>query len=246
MQSTQVSDNDYIYTNFGYNMDIWLDDKEAELHFRQILMHVQQFRNGEIADIQKKHGILYKTNLGVSLVDLREIAKKLEPSHLLALKLWNRQWRETMILATLLDEPDKVTEQQMDYWTRSFENMEIAEQASGNLWYRTPYAYAKALEWCRGKKHWIRYTAVHLAGKLALSDIKSPDEMFEMFAEEFVPLSKDAALSNAIYRTMVIMANRSEYLRKMVSEWSDGIANEGSENSARLAEEIKKGIQNLV
>ena len=223
-------------------MDIWLDDKEAELHFRQIINLVCQFRNEETANHQIRNGIRYKMNYGVSLVDLREIAGKFEPSHILALKLWNRQWRETMILATLLDEPDKVSEQQMDYWTKSFENIEIAEQASANLWYKTPYAYVKALEWCRGKKHWIRYSAVHLVGRLALTDKKSPDEMFEIFPEEFIPLSRDSALSSVLYRTMIILANRSEYLRELVWKWTDRIANEQSENSLKLVEELRNGI----
>jgi hypothetical protein len=223
-------------------MDIWLDDKETELHFRQIITRVQQFRDGETANLQIKNGIHYKMNYGVSLVDLREIARKFEPSHILALKLWNRQWRETMILATLLDEPGQVSEQQMDYWTRSFENSEIAEQASANLWYRTPYAYAKALEWCRGKKHWIRYSAVHLVGRLALTDKKSPDEMFEIYPEEFIPLSRDHALSSVLYRTMIVLANRSEYLRELVKNWTDRIAGESSENSLKLVEELRNGI----
>ncbi len=223
-------------------MEIWLDDRMAEQQFREIILRLQRYKSGEVADNMKLHGAVYKMNWGVPLVSLREIAREYNSSHVLALKLWNRQWRETMILATLLDKPDQVTEQQMDYWTRSFENAEMAEQASANLWWRTPFAYAKAMEWCRGKKHWIRYTAVHLTGRLALADKKSPDEMFDPFWEEFTPLARDPNLSSVLYRTVIIMANRSEYLHGMTKEWIISLMGDNSPNTLQLAGELEKGI----
>jgi hypothetical protein len=178
------------------------------------------------------------------VIDLKAMAKGFDPSHVLALKLWNRQWRETMILATLLDEPVEVTEQQMDFWTKQFENSEIAEQASANLWCRTPFAYAKALEWCRGKKHLVHYSAIHLAGRLSLTDKLSPDEMFDPFFEEFSTLSRDPALATVLYRTMIQIANRSGYLRERTEEWISILKSGESVQSGILASELEKGLEN--
>ena len=223
-------------------MEIWLDNPEVAHEFKEILNKIMQFRNGEVAKLMEQHGIRYRHNWGVSLVDLSKIASGSAPSHVLALKLWNRQWRETMILASMLDEPDKVSEEQMDFWTKSIENSEIAEQLSYNLWWKTPWAYAKALEWCRGKKHWIRFTAIHLAGRLAQVDSKSPDEMFELFFEEFLPLAKDSSLSGSIYRTMILFADRSADLKDRVQAFADEIRNSGSSVAISLAAEISSGI----
>ena len=107
-------------------MDFILDNQETEQKFQQILMLVKSRKSGEVADLMKLKGINYKMNWGVSIIDLREIAKQFEPDHLLALKFWNKQWRETMILATLIDEPKLVTEEQIDFWTKTFENTELA------------------------------------------------------------------------------------------------------------------------
>jgi 3-methyladenine DNA glycosylase AlkD len=122
----------------------------------------------------KRQGIEYKLNWGVQVVELRELARGFNALHLLALKLWNKQWRESMILATMLDEPSEVSEEQMDFWTKSFENREIAEQASANLWVKTKFAFVKALEWSRGKKHLVRFTGIHLMGRLAMTQMKCP------------------------------------------------------------------------
>lgn len=223
-------------------MDILLDDPNAELEFQALLKKIRIFKNGEVSASMKERGVTYKINWGVSVMDLRTMAKEHNPSHLLALKLWNKQWRETMILATLLDDPAQVSEQQMDFWTKSFENSEIAEQASANLWWKSPPAYVKALEWCRGKKHWVRYTAVHLIGRLAMSDKKSPDEMFEPFFEELVPLSRDITLSVVLERTLIILANRSETLHQMVSEFIGILNDSDSDISKELAANIHQAI----
>lgn len=215
-----------------------MDDPVTDLQFKEILIQVRRSVNKTLSDQMTAMGIVYKVNLGVPLVTLRETAASFQSSHLLALKLWNKQWRETKILASLLDQPQEVSEQQMDFWTKSFDNCEIAEQVSANLWCRTSLAYVKALEWCRGKKHWIRYTGIHLAGKLAVSDSSSPDEMFEPFFDEFATLSRDPLLSTVIYRTIVNFGNRSDYLDDKISEWVDFLGKDNSEHAANLANQL--------
>jgi 3-methyladenine DNA glycosylase AlkD len=223
-------------------MEFLLDDSSIEQQFQKILRTIRLYKSGEVADNLKLRGINYKLIWGVSIMDLRKIAADYTPSHLLALKLWNKQWRETMILATLLDEPGKVTEQQMDFWTKSFENSEMAEQAAANLWWRSPFAYIKALEWCRGKKHWLHYTAIHLMGRLAMMDKKSPDEMFEPFFEELATLAKDEKLSTVIERSSIIMAHRSDYLKELVSEFVTALKDSNLPVAAQLAGNIEAGI----
>jgi 3-methyladenine DNA glycosylase AlkD len=219
-------------------MDFILDNQETEKKFQQILMLIKSCKSGEVADLMSQNGIAYKTNWGVSVIDLREIAKQFDPDHLLALKLWNKHWRETMILATLIDEPNQVTEEQIDFWTKTFENTEIAEQASANLWVKTKFAYVKAMEWCRGKKHIIRFTGIHLIGRLALTDKSAIDEMFEPFFEELPTLAKDSRLNTVFYRTILTLGMRSEYLHKQTLELSQILQMSDSENAVKQGEEL--------
>lgn len=219
-------------------MDFILDDKETEKKFQQILKLVKARKSGEVSDLMKQKGISYKQNWGVSIIDLREIAAQFDHDHLLALKLWNKQWRETMILATLLDEPKKVTEEQIDFWTKSFENTEIAEQASANLWVKTKFAYVKAMEWCRGKKHIVRFTGLHLIGRLALTDKSAIDEMFEPFFEELPTLAKDGALNTAFYRTVIALGTRSKHLNGQTIELAQNLQMSDSENAVKQGEEL--------
>ena len=211
-------------------MSFIIDDPEIERQLNDILLQVKHRKNGETAQILKKHGLQYKMTWGVSVPELKEIAKDYKKNHLLAFKLWNKQWRESKILATLLDEPKKVTEEQMDFWTKNFDNIEIAEQAVVNLWVHTPFSFVKALEWCRGKKHIVKFTGLHLMGRLAFVDKKALDEMFEPFFEVIVPLVKDEKLETIFFRSVVLVGSRSKQLNTLTKKFSERLIEHEMEN----------------
>jgi len=219
-------------------MDFILDNNDSEKNYQALISKIKLLRNGDIADAMKRTGAEYKMNWGVSLVILRQIAKEFQPDHVLALKLWNKQWRETMILATLLDEPQKVTEEQMDFWTKSFENNETAEIASTHLWVKSKFAFAKALEWCRGKKHLVRFTGIHLIGRLAITEKQAIDEMFEPYFDEFLTLAKDKKLYTVLYRAIIALGTRSKYLNESSIELTKNLQLSNSESAAKLGEEL--------
>ena len=223
-------------------MEFLLDNNETERIFQQLLQQIRVHKNGVVADVMKQQGIDYKMNWGVSITDLRAMAGNYASDHLLALKLWNKQWRESMILATLLDNPADVTEKQMDFWTRSFENSEIAEQASANLWVKTPFAFIKALEWCRGKRHLSRYTGIHLTGRLALTMKSALDEMFEPFFEELAVLGRDPRLYTVIYRAVIALGNRSEALRAASLSLAEALATGEQERAVVLGRALLEEI----
>ncbi|MCW0482544.1 hypothetical protein [Gaoshiqia sediminis] len=216
-------------------MDILLDDPATEKIFQEILGKIKFRKNGETVAQMKALGLNYKMNWGASVISLRDLSKQYEQNHLLALKLWNKQWRETMIMATLLEEPEKLTEEQMDYWTKSFETAEVAEQAVANLFVHSKFAFVKALEYCCGKKHMVRHTGLHLVGRLAMVDKKAIDEMFESFFNVLFPLAKDPALGQIFYRTLILMANRSETLRESCKNFLELVQEMEEEHPKKLA-----------
>ena len=219
-------------------MDILLDNPAIENIFQELLTKIRLRKNGETVAQMKALGINYRMNWGASVISLRQLSKQYEKNHLLALKLWNKQWRETMILATLLDDPAELSEEQMDYWTKSFETPEIAEQAVANLFVYSKFAFVKALEYCRGKKHMVRHTGLHLIGRLAMTDKKAIDEMFEPFFSVLFPLIKDPSLGQIFYRTIILMANRNETLRKSCKDFL--------ELALEMEEEHPKNMANLL
>jgi hypothetical protein len=217
-------------------MNYILDNPEAEQDFQRLLNLIKLRKNGDSVAAMKRQGIEYKQNWGVSIVELRGLSRGYKPDHLLALKLWNKQWRESMILATLLDEPDKVNEEQMDFWTKSFETQEIAEQASANLWVNTKFAFVKAIEWSRGKKHLVRLTGIHLMGRLAMVHKEAIDEMYESFFEELAVVGKDPRLSPVLYRTVIALGARSQLMKEQAVQLAEIFRSNERQEIVKLGE----------
>ncbi|MFV0379043.1 MAG: DNA alkylation repair protein [Mangrovibacterium sp.] len=229
-------------------MDVMMDDPATEMVFRELLTKVRLRKNGETVAQMKRMGVNYKINWGVSVIHLRELASGYNKNHLLALKLWNKGWRETLILASLLDEPDRVSEEQLDYWIKSAEYAEIIEQTVMNLYVHTKFAFVKAMEYCCGKKYLVHYAGLLLLGRLAMVDKKAINEMFETFFPIIIPLSKDPQLAPAFYRTLVIIANRNEELRKSTVGFLEQLRQLDEEQAKKMAvallEEINYGDEN--
>jgi len=219
-------------------MDYLLDNPDAERMFQEILSKIKPLQNIEVVNSMQKRGVVYKVNLGVSIPLLRDMASDYGKNHLLALKLWNKQWRETMILATLIEEPDKVTENQMDFWVRNFPSIEIAEQAAMNLFSMTSFAYKKAFEYCLGKKLLVKIVGLLMIGRLALTDRVASDESFDPFFELMPPLSKDPQLSIVFSRIYIQIGMRNLNLNEIAISHAKILKTIDSQTAQENAEHI--------
>jgi 3-methyladenine DNA glycosylase AlkD len=135
-----------------------------------------------------KFGINPENTYGISIPKLREIAKDIGKNHQLALELWKSDIHEARILASFIDEPEKVTENQLEKWVRDFDSWDVCDQVC-NLFEKTPYAYQKAIEWTNRKEEFIKRAAFALMAGLAVHDKEASNEQFE----QFFPLIKKAA-----------------------------------------------------
>lgn len=223
-------------------MEFLIDNPETEKVYKQILLAIPTMKNGVTANAMELRGIRYEKNWGVSTVDLKRFAAQYEPNHLLALKLWNKKWRETMILATLLDEPKQISEEQMDFWIKTAENIEIVEQAVMNSFTKAPFAFIKALEWCRGKKQLVKSAGLLMMGRMALTSISDIDEMFETFFEVLPPLAKDAKLYDIFYRSVCQLARRSKLLNEQCVSFAETLLEFEEKNAQQLGNEIIQEI----
>ena len=144
--------------------------------------------NPEAVAGMSKFGINPHNTYGVSIPKLREIAKETGKHHELALELWGSKIHEARILASFIDEPEKVTEDQLEKWVKDFDSWDVCDQVCG-LFEETPYAYSKAVEWVSRKEEFVKRAAFALMAGLAVHDKKARDEQFE----RFFPLLKQAA-----------------------------------------------------
>lgn len=138
-----------------------------------------------------RFGIASKNTLGLSVPSLRDMAKRVGKDHQLALGLWKSGIHEARILASMVDEPDKVTGSQMEKWAAEFDSWDVCDQCCGNLFDRTPMARAKALEWSRRDEEFVKRAGFVLMAELAVHDKLATDADFTAFFPSILRGSAD-------------------------------------------------------
>ena len=125
-----------------------------------------------------RYGINVASAFGVSVYELRRMAKVLGTDHELALALWDTGNHEARTLASMVDDPAAVTEEQMEQWAADFDSWDVCDQVTSNLFDKTPFAYDKVREWSAAEGEWVKRAAFATAAALAVQDKTAPDERF--------------------------------------------------------------------
>lgn len=157
------------------------DPEQISRLVNSILGELRQQSNPTNVAGMARFGINPEGTLGISIPVLRKMAKMHRKNHELALELWKSGIHEARILAGMIDDPAKVTPQQMDAWASDFDSWDVCDQVCMNLFDKTPYAYAKAIEWSDNEKTFIKRAGFALMASLAFHDKTAPDEQFESF-----------------------------------------------------------------
>jgi len=131
-----------------------------------------------------RFGIQSSNSFGVSVPKLRTLAREVGRNHSLALKLWETGLHDARLLATMIDDPEEVTIDQMDKWVRDFDSWDVVDGSCGNLFDKTPFAVAKAKEWCIREEEFVKRAGFVLMAELAVHDKQAKDGLFL----EFFPL----------------------------------------------------------
>lgn len=149
---------------------------------KEIVERVKQHMSGTVAQSMENLGVSYKLNYGVNISELREIAKDYLGDHELALALFQEDIRECKILASMIDDPEKVTGEQIDNWAQSFSNVELVEQVCSNLFWKSDYALSRSIEWSLSNDELMQRAGLIIAAHSAFNaDIK--DSVFEPYLE---------------------------------------------------------------
>jgi 3-methyladenine DNA glycosylase AlkD len=136
-----------------------------------------------------RFGIQSSNSFGVSVPKLRTLAREIGPDHLLALKLWETGLHDARLLATMVDDPKQITVDQMDKWVRDFDSWDDVDGSCGNLFDKTPFAVAKAKEWCKREEEYMKRAGFVLMAELAVHNKQAKNKLFL----DFLPLIIEGA-----------------------------------------------------
>ena len=154
------------------------------MQYEEIIGQLKSLEDPEAVAGMARFGISPENAYGISIPVLRKMAREIGKDHRLALQLWESGIREPRILASMIDDPKIVAEEQMEEWVKDFSYWEICDQCCMNLFKKTDFAYQKCFQWTSRAEEFIKRAGFVIMACLAVSDKKADDERFE----EFLPI----------------------------------------------------------
>ena len=160
---------------------------ELQQYIKELKQSFRQMMDGSVAQSMRDKGLNYHLNWGATLPRLQDKAKEIKESsnfklqtsnftlYDLSIALWKENVRECKILATLLMPADEILPEVVDIWMEQIPSLEIAEQASFNLWQYLPYAPEKAYQWIASDKEYDQVCGFHVLSRLFMNH-QEPNE----------------------------------------------------------------------
>ena len=145
---------------------------------KDVLDKLQSKARPEQLQGMAKYGMTVEQRLGVSVPDMRKLAKEIGRDHKLALDLWRTGIAEAKIVAAMVGDPDKLTEEQMEDWVTGINSWDVCDQVCMNLFEKNRLAWKKIVDWSEREDEFVKRTAFSLIACLAWHDKKASDDKF--------------------------------------------------------------------
>jgi 3-methyladenine DNA glycosylase AlkD len=161
----------------------------------EILKKLKSISDPKAVAGMAKFGINPNNTLGISIPNIRNIAKEIGKNHDLAQELWQSRIHEARLLACFIDNPAAVTEEQMEKWIKDFDSWDVCDQCCSNLFDKTQFAYQKIFELTKRKEEFVKRTGFVLMACLSVHDKTATDKKFL----KFLPIIKREATDERNY-----------------------------------------------
>lgn len=194
-------------------------------------------------DGMARFGINTVGTLGISVVDLRKIAKEIGSDHPLALQLWGSGLHEARLLASFIDDPQLVSEEQAEAWASDFDSWDVCDEVCG-LFEATPFAYRKVREWSSRPEEFVKRAAFAILAGLAVHDKAAEDRIFE----DFFPILAAQAFDDrnfvrkAVNWALRNIGKRSRHLNQAAVQWAHRIAGMESKSARWIGKDALREL----
>ena len=195
------------------------------MRYDDVIRKLQKLANPAAVAGMATYGIKPGKAYGVSIPNLRAMAKEIGTDHDLALDLWDSGIHEARILASMIADPDTTTERLADAWVKDFDSWDVCDQCCMNLFENTKFAYAKGIEWSASDKEYVKRAGFVMMARVAVSDKKAKDEKFL----EFLDIIKKEACDSRNYVQKAVnwalrqIGKRNANLNRLALETADEI-----------------------
>ncbi len=215
-------------------------EMEIQKTIEQIMLQIDRFENGPAAEAMQNAGMNYEQNFGVSLFQLKSIAGKFKKNRQLADLLRKKKIRETLLLAFLLEEIDKVTPEKADQLAAGNLNTEMVEQSVIHVLSKLNFAFEKAVRWCQQDSNFIADTGFILLARLFLLNNQAIKNYFAPLAQAVIDINGGENLhtAKAIGRCLRTAGLKNESYKPKILELLNTLNQQDAKYIARIKDEV--------
>jgi 3-methyladenine DNA glycosylase AlkD len=192
----------------------------------------------------KKFAIGNNNMLGVSMPQVRAIAKQVGKNNAMALALWDTQIHEAKILATLLAEPKLFTEANCDAWIHAFDAWDVCDQACSNLFTKLPFIEQKIMQYHSHSSEFVKRFAFAQIAYCAVHWKKKEDDYFLQFLPFIIQQSTDSRnfVRKAINWALRSIGKRSLYLNDFAIATCETLLESNNKTATWIANDTLKEL----
>ena len=207
------------------------------MEYEEIIRKLHSLANPENLKGMARYGINQKNNLGISIYQLRPLAKEIGRNHALALRLWDSKIHDARLLACFIDDPEKVTAEQMDRWADDFDSWDICDQTCTSLFDLSSLAYEKVYQWANHEKEFVKRAAFSLIAGLAVHDKYATDKDFECFFPLLIQHAVDDRnyVKKAVNWALRNIGKRNRYLNQVALKTANEMQTMDSKSARWIA-----------
>lgn len=211
-----------------------------------ILNKLKEKSNPSYLAGMQRFGVNTSKALGIKIPELRKLARTIKKEHSLALQLWETDIHEARILASMIDDPEQVTQQQINSWVKDFNSWDLCDQVCGNLFDKTKFAVSCAKKFSKRKEEFVKRAGFVLMAESAVHNKNITDDTFM----EFLPFIEQEAwddrnfVKKAVNWALRQIGKRNKLLHKKAIETAKRISEQNYPSAKWIAKDALKELRN--
>lgn len=186
----------------------------------QVLKLLEENKNDKGIIHWSKTGSKKLISFGMGVTQIKDIAKKIGKNHDLAIELWELPIYETKVLATIIDEPELVTRQQVKKQTKELDFWLLSHSYCSNLLSKVDYLKEQMEEWIEHSNAGLRRCGFLLLYNYAKDNRNAEDEYFVKYISRIEKeiQTEENFVKDAMNTALFMMGQRSRKLNKKAIE----------------------------
>lgn len=215
---------------------------------KEIIKELRSHRNQKNIEGMKRFGIIGGEVIGwPSVPEMRKWGERLAPNHELAIELWKSNIHEARIIAGFMEDPNTITEKQLDSWANDFESWDICDLVCSGLFDQTKFAEKKIWQWTKSEKEFVRRAGFVLIAARSVHDKKAKDSEFMKYFQLIKKYSTDERnyVRKAVNWALRQIGKRNAWLNKEAVKCSKEILKIDSKSAKWIANDALRELTSI-